>query len=198
MMNNLETVADAKISTTQSKYGGSSMFFDGTGDYLFIPTAQAAKLSKFLTGNFTVECWAYLTTTGTSQHIISAVNNWAAGANYNIRVVTGNFLSVQIGNSITLINGTVSFPLNQWNHIALVRTSTTNTVFYLNGVSVASTATNWTADEDCPVTIGCFNANGGSIGEYWTGYIDDVRITNGVGRYTTNFNTSLPTEFENY
>jgi hypothetical protein len=34
MMNNLETLGDAKISTVQSKYGGSSMFFDGTGDYL--------------------------------------------------------------------------------------------------------------------------------------------------------------------
>ena len=197
MQVNLETVGDAKISTIQSKYGGSSMSFDGSGDYLFIPTADAKPLSKFLTGNFTVECWAYLTTTGTSQTIICAVNNWAAGANYNIRVVTGNFLSVQIGNSITLINGTVAFPLNQWNHIALVRDSATSTKFYLNGSNVASTATNWTADEDCPVTIGAFNTNGSSIGEYWTGYIDDLRITNGIARYTTTFTPpalSFPTQ----
>lgn len=195
--NNLETVGDAKISTIQSKYGGSSMRFDGSGDYLFIPTADANPLSKFLTENFTVECWAYLTTTGTSQTIICAVNNWAAGANYNIRVVTGNFLSVQIGNSITLINGTVAFPLNQWNHIALVRDSATSTKFYLNGSNVASTATNWTADEDCPVTIGAFNTNGSSIGEYWTGYIDDLRITKGIARYTTTFTPpalSFPTQ----
>lgn len=197
MQVNLETVGDAKISTIQSKYGGSSMSFDGSGDYLFIPTADAKPLSKFLTGNFTVECWAYLTTTGTSQTIICAVNNWAAGANYNIRVVTGNFLSVQIGNSITLINGTVAFPLNQWNHIALVRDSATSTKFYLNGSNVASTATNWTADEDCPVTIGAFNTNGSSIGEYWTGYIDDLRITSNIARYTANFTPpalSFPTQ----
>ena len=51
MQNNLTTVGDAKISTTQSKFGGSSIFFDGTGDYLFIPKTHSF---LFGGGNFTI------------------------------------------------------------------------------------------------------------------------------------------------
>lgn len=190
MMNNLETVGDAKISTVQSKFGGSSMYFDGTGDYLFLPTLNAINLSKFLTAKFTVECWAYLTNSSSDRTIISAINSWGAGANYNIEVRSGGLMHIQLGNSITMTNGSVSFPLNQWNHIALVRTGATSTVFYLNGVAVATDTNNWTADEDCPLTVGCFSINGGSLANYWSGYIDDLRITKGVARYTTNFTPS--------
>jgi len=190
MMNNLETVGDAKISTVQSKFGGSSLYFDGTGDYLFLPTLNAINLSKFLTAKFTVECWAYLTNSSSDRTIISAINSWGAGANYNIEVRSGGLMHIQLGNGITMTNGSVSFPLNQWNHIALVRTGATSTVFYLNGVAVATDTNNWTADEDCPLTVGCFNINGGSLANYWSGYIDDLRITKGVARYTTNFTPS--------
>ncbi len=170
--------------TTPTSYSG---FFDGNGDYLSVATANAAGLSKFLTGNFTVECWAYLTDSSVDRTIISAVYVWGAGANYNIEVRSGALMHVQIGNSITLTSGTVSWPLNQWNHVALVRTSTTSTVLYLNGVSVATSSTNWTADEDCPVTVGCFNINGSSLANYWNGYISNLRIVNGTGVYTGNF-----------
>jgi hypothetical protein len=186
MMTNMETVADAQLSTTVTKFGGSSMFFDGTGDYLFSPTLNVNNLSKFLTSNFTVECWIYPTTTSGDRTVICAVNSWGAGANYEIELRAG-VLFVQIGNSITLTSGTTSISTNTWTHIALVRSSTTSTTFYVNGVSVATTATNWTADEDCPLTIGCFNINGGSLSNYWQGYIDDLRITKGYARYTSNF-----------
>lgn len=172
------------VITTPTSYSG---YFDGTGDYLSVATANAAGLSKFLTGNFTVECWAYLTDISVDRTIISAVYVWGAGANYNIEVRPGALMHVQIGSSITLTSGTVSWPLNQWNHVALVRTSTTSTVLYLNGVSVATSSTNWTADEDCPVTVGCFNINGSSLANYWNGYISNLRIVNGTGVYTGNF-----------
>ena len=57
-MNNLETVGDAKISTAVSKFGGSSMFFDGTTDYLFTPHSPSIDIGG---GDFTVECWIYST-----------------------------------------------------------------------------------------------------------------------------------------
>jgi len=54
MMNNLETVGNAQISTTQSKFGGSSMYFDGTGDYLISRNNYGF---EFGTSDFTVEMW---------------------------------------------------------------------------------------------------------------------------------------------
>jgi len=51
----LETVGDAKVSTTQYKYGTGSMYFDGTGDR--VHTGPSNPLLALGTGNFTVECW---------------------------------------------------------------------------------------------------------------------------------------------
>ena len=45
---------DTKISSTQSKFGGSSAYFDGSGDYLAI---AASNDFEFGAGDFTVECW---------------------------------------------------------------------------------------------------------------------------------------------
>ncbi|MFN9973583.1 MAG: hypothetical protein ACK58T_27205, partial [Phycisphaerae bacterium] len=56
--NNLETVGNAQTSTTQSKWGGSSMYFDGTGDNL-VTAAPSTVPFAFGTGDFTIECWAY-------------------------------------------------------------------------------------------------------------------------------------------
>ena len=47
---------DAQISTNQSKFGGSSLYFDGNGDYLTSPTNTDF---EFGTGDFTVELWAF-------------------------------------------------------------------------------------------------------------------------------------------
>ena len=53
----LSRVGDVKISTTESKFGGSSIFFDGTGDYLTL-----ANNSDFnFPNDFTVEAWVYPT-----------------------------------------------------------------------------------------------------------------------------------------
>ena len=50
-------VADAKISTTQSKFGGASIYLDGSGDCLSLPDNASA--FDFGTGDFTIECWIY-------------------------------------------------------------------------------------------------------------------------------------------
>ena len=42
---------DVKSSTTQNKYLTSSMYFDGSGDYLTIPSIQLGTLP------FTIEMW---------------------------------------------------------------------------------------------------------------------------------------------
>ena len=56
------TVGNAQISTAQSKFGGSSIAFDGTGAALTVlPTA----FNNFGTGDFTIEAWIRpQTTTG--------------------------------------------------------------------------------------------------------------------------------------
>tara|TARA_Y100000589_G_scaffold327821_1_gene370472 strand:- start:688 stop:1473 length:786 start_codon:yes stop_codon:yes gene_type:complete len=72
-----------------------------------------------------------------------------------------------------------------WHHFAISREGSSFKVF-LDGTSVLTTTnSNPLRDENSALQIGARGQNTAS--HYFKGYIDDVRITNGVGRYTSNF-----------
>ena len=181
MMNDLETVGNAQISTSVKKYGTGSMYFDGTGDGLRgVPNLPQ---NQFGTGDFTVECWLYQTATNTYPSIVEIGNHVAAGG---ILFIGSN------GSTITAYSasyggfmGTATAPsLNTWNHIAWVRY---NGIFkiYVNGVGNSGVSASTDFNSSSTFTIGAeqsFNA-----GYTYTGYIDDLRITKGYARYTANF-----------
>jgi hypothetical protein len=54
MMNNMETVADTKLSTAITKFGGSSVYFDGSGDRL---STSPGVINSLGSGDFTIEGW---------------------------------------------------------------------------------------------------------------------------------------------
>jgi len=62
----ITTSGNTTHSTTQSKFDGGSIYFDGTGDYLSIP--DSADWS-FGSGDFTVDAWIYVSTFG-GYHVI--------------------------------------------------------------------------------------------------------------------------------
>jgi hypothetical protein len=84
------------------------------------------------------------------------------------------------GNRIT--GSTLS--LNIWSHIAICR-SGTSTKLFINGTQSGSTSTDSTNYVASPVRIG--DGNDGTSTYPYSGYIDDLRITNGVARYTSTF-----------
>lgn len=180
MMNDLETVGNAQISTSVKKYGTGSMYFDGSGAYL--KTSANSDLT-FGAGNFTVECWAYLNPT-TFQTIICLGDYSSSG----IWLGTNGASAIAVyANSGWVINpGSNNRPVNQWFHVALVRSGSTLTI-YVDGVSVASTT--FTATHaSSPVYIGSSFYSGNENSQLINnGYIDDLRITKGVARYTANF-----------
>lgn len=177
--NNLITVGDTNLSTAVTKFNKSAMYFDGTGDY--ITTSSIGLVPT--TADFTIECWAYCLSygdrglvaqsTGSTGRLIIAINS------------SGN-VSFQIGGTALTTTG-FTVGLNQWTHIACTRVGSTVKV-YFNGVQVA-TGTNSTSVDNVLVTIG----NVPSYTQYWSGYIDDLRITNGIARYTSTF-TPTPLE----
>ena len=76
---------------------------------------------------------------------------------------------------------------NTWYHLALSRVSG-NTKMFLNGTQTGSTY----ADTNSYL-VGAkgfnFGASTYDSSPYWfmNGYMDDVRITKGIGRYSSNF-----------
>ena len=179
--NDLETVGNAQISTTQSKFGGSSMYFDGTGDYLVTPSSPVNILGS---GDFTVELWAYPSNTSSAYRALVGSENYNSTTGGWTIYQNGTAIEVWLtGGSSPLINATSSLTATTWQHIALSRASGTVRLF-VNGTSVgsASNSAEWTGQR---IFIGDNNVSGTDY--FYNGYIDDLRITKGVARYTTNF-----------
>ena len=195
MTTNLETIGDSKVSTTQSKFGSSAMYFDGTGDYM---STQSNPGYAFGTGDFTIEAWVNpADVSGSAQRGFLQTSDTAGGlkTSYTTGVImlfgvnsSGVSLTGGVGVNIagTLVASSIAVvTTNTWYHIALVRSSGVATL-YVNGTSVGSAS----ATGSCTGTYLCV---GGyySTGYLLNGYIDDLRITKGFARYTTNF--TVPT-----
>jgi hypothetical protein len=180
--NDLETVGNAQISTAQSKWGGSSMAFDGTGDYLQTNVATT-DLYAFGTGNFTVECWVYFNSLSGTPVLIDF--RAASGGAYIFIYANGSSSINFYTNSAIQITGTISLSTSVWYHVALSR-SGTNTKLFVNGNQVGSTyvdSSNYLNAARRPM----IGANGVNLLDNLNGYIQDLRITKGYARYTANF-----------
>lgn len=174
---------DAKISTTQSKFGGSGVFLDGAGDS--VTSGNVAALA-FGTGDFTVECFVYATAPGvimTSRAISTGSTiYWYFGHEGN-RLVLASRTSGGTEYAARSAVGTLG--LNQWHHVAGVRSGGVLTVF-VDGVPGPTTANDGSNNlTETYVSIGLFNYPG-FVG-YYTGFIDEVRITKGIARYASAY-----------
>jgi hypothetical protein len=183
MRNNLETVGDAKISTAVSKFGGSSMSFDGTGDRLIIPSS----VSLNLTGDFTIEMWVYLTTLSAYQMLFSISSTGGVGAGLtDLYVESNGAMSYYASGSTILTSAASALGTNNWYHVALVKNGTSQ-VLYVNGISKASATSSTLPNAGVAWTIGDRITSAVNGNYPITGYIDDFRVTKGVARYTANF-----------
>jgi hypothetical protein len=182
--NDLVTVGNAQISTAQSKFGGASMYFDGTGDYL---QNRLTDLTNFGTGDFTMECWIYPTASGSLRAIVDTRGT-------DINAAYGWFLSASDkldflykGSSPFRLTSSGSVSTNTWTHVAVCRASGTLRLFINGNIDGSATVTD-SLNGAAGTRIGGGYADGsGNPGFYLTGYIDDLRITKGIARYTSNF-----------
>ena len=187
MMNDLETVGNAQISTSVKKYGTGSMYFDGSGDNLNIPVNEN---TNFGSGNFTIEGWLYLNTTGIYQVFFS--RTLASSSGYGgtwIRVTDTNVLQAAFSSGTSahdiVITCSTALSASTWYHVAYVRNGSTFTI-YLNGTSNGTATTSATmSSAGNAATVGV-QFNSSSAFGYLNGYIDDLRITK-YARYTANF-----------
>jgi hypothetical protein len=177
MDNVLETVGNAQVSTSVVKYGSGSMYFDGSGDVLNVqsPVLQTSNLGS---GNLTVEGWLYPLTLGSSNCFVGSYTAASAG-HWLLYSSSGTNLAL-FGSGVPSLS--VTLTLNTWQHFAWVKHNGVSTL-YLNGVAISSAAdtNNYTGANF--LTVGAYNGTTGP----WNGYLDDVRITKGIARYTANF-----------
>jgi hypothetical protein len=113
--------------------------------------------------------------------------SWSPANGISMIQYSGNF-ALSCGTGWAPANAGQAIEINGWHHIALVRNGTA-VKFYYDGVMKGSgtDSTNLTATG---IDIG-YVFSGGAWGSFY-GYIDDLRITRGLARYTANF--TPPTE----
>jgi hypothetical protein len=173
--NDLETVGDAQISTSVKKFGTGSLKFDGTGDYLSIPSSSNL---AFGTGDFTIEFWLYLNSQGTfiiydprttEPQIVPVIYTYLGQIKFYVNGVD------------RIVGSTLS--ATTWHHIAVCR-SGSSTKLFVNGTQSGST---YSDSNNYIQTRVVFCVYPGDLTSYFNGYLDDIRITKGVARYTSNF-----------
>ena len=176
-INNFTVIANGnvQISTNEKKFGNGSTYFDGNGDYLRtqIPYHN-------WNDDFTIEMWIKKIDGGpTYQTIFEAGDIQVGRGGINLYIVNN---TIYFNNGLTAdIGGVGSIVNNVWTNIVISRSSGTNYLFQ-DGVLIGSGTQTFPVLNNI-ISIGAaFN-----YGFSFKGYIDEVRITKGVARYTQNF-----------
>lgn len=189
------TNASVSLSTAQSKFGGSSAYFNGTSSAL---TFAAGTSTNFGTADFTVEGWFNATTAsgvlfgygnyaGEFHRLVGFESSTGVGR-YTMAACPagGTACGYPVVGQTPYLSAAVS--LNQWHHFALVRASGVRKT-YLDGVLVSSVADTSTWNTGSGMRLGAGDDWQASFTSmyFFKGYLDEVRITKGVARYTAAF-----------
>lgn len=198
----ITAVGNAQVDTAQSKFGGASALFDGTGDYLTVGNTVDADMA--LTGNnWTVEYWArinahagaYQGTLGIWDPNAGTASVWYVTTNaYNgtNKMGISYFYGTNSGSGDLSFGSALSTGV--WQHHAFVRNGNTLTA-YLDGVSQGThdmtgrtidiTGYNSSSNTTLKMTVGALTGGAGAF----NGHLDEIRISN-TARYTAAFTPS--------
>jgi len=182
--NVITVFGDAQLDTAQSQFGGASAVFDGTGDYLSLPSTAGW---AFGTGDFTVEGWIRIPSALTNRGLIGTRGSGGASpANSRWQILfytTASTLEIHTDSAIWLAS-TTAIPNDTWTHFELSRASGTLR-WFIGGVASGSTTTVYDISTTGTLQIG--KDLNMSITAPFLGWLDEIRITKGVARHTSAF-----------
>lgn len=179
---------NAQLDTAQKKFGTASLLLDGTGDYVRYPDSPDW---AFGSGPFTIEAFVRFNAKTGFRTILcqgetvvfeSWLFDYAGGTDLRMRLTEGAVNS--------FVQAAWSPTLNTWYHVCAERSG--NTVrLYADGVMLTSASYTGTLNDTTKeLTIGSLSLN--SPGNYFDGWIDEVRITKGVARYASDSGFTVP------
>lgn len=173
---------NAQVSTTQSKFNGSSLYFDGSGDYLSVPAHTDFALNA---GNFTIEAWVYSLSFADYRTVYESRESDGSVTGFIFLINAVGQVCIYTNGGFQLQVGTLS--LNTWHHIAVVRAFDVWSIF-IDGVKTGGIYTSANNQTNTTIRIGA----AWDTANYFYGYLQDLRIIKGVACYTADF--TLPTK----
>lgn len=181
----------AHLSTDQYKFGTAALRLDGTGDYLSLLDSDDW---NFGSGAFTIDWWVRFNDVAANQNFYDQVevpppydrnHIWYRGTGYNLIYVD----TLTDGSIVRRFTAPFTPDADTWYHMALVRIDNADSAdswrFYIDGTALELTMNtgSWSPSWDdvaAPLFIG-----GSSFS--FNGWIDELRISKGIARWTSNF-----------
>lgn len=167
----------AQVSTEQSKFGGKSMYFNGSTR--LATDDVSARIFDFGTGDFTVEAWIYPEEITTDNFIFSGGANGA----FFFGRKGSNIIGIGRANILWDTEAPVATPANTWSHVAVVRNNGL-VYFYVNGTQYGTGITMNTNAYSMAGFMAYIGSQGSNL--YYKGYMDEIRVSN-VARWTESF-----------
>ena len=169
------------------------MAFDGTGDWLLSPYRPFFDLVP--ANAWTFEAWVHPLSFGNDKRIFStgggtAAWNSSTGIHVLIQTLaTTGALNLQLSTNTASPTGastTQALNVVAWNHVA-VSVSGNTAYLAVNGtVTSVSVSTKVRPSGNPSLALGIIPGEASNVFDFW-GYMDEVRLTTGVARYTANF-----------
>lgn len=184
----------AALSTSVFKFGTASVFLNGSTDAVESPTSTDW---EFGGGDFTIEAQIYLSAPASTR--MEIIDRWN-GTGFGMQVMgTGELRAFCQGSTHGLAicgPGSTVVTDGVFHHVAFCREGNVLGIF-LDGIAQGTVAFTGVIDAiGDTLDIGYDN---NSISRFFNGYIDEVRITKGVARYTPGVNFTPPSaEFPNF
>ena len=175
--------------STRTSFGTSAIYFDGNDDLEFAHNSGI----EFGADPFTIEMNIRLDSGFANEPFMSVHGGTMADRMFNWERYGSNFsfyayTSDNTG-GVSFIDAAWTPNANQWYHIAVVRNGA-DVRFYIDGTQFGSTyniGSASMADGGYPLKIGTSTNTSNSEYAHFTGYMDGIRISKGVARYTTRF-----------
>ena len=177
---------NAQIDNAQGLFSGTSLLLDGSGDYLSTPDSADW---DFGTGDFTVEVavrFAALPVNSAAALLSTYAGSSAGwGVQYRNDGGGGNRLRVFVGGDTVFFDFAWTPSTGTWYRIGVSRSGSSLRAF-IDGTQIGSTATNSTnISSTAALWVGALLS--GSAIQFVNGWIDELRITKGVARFTANY-----------
>lgn len=172
------------VDTNQKKFGTGSTFFDTS----YLSISDHADWD-FGTGDFTIDFWANIDSWNPANAFMSTTNWGATEEGYLLLASYGGaqFYATS-GHGAwdrAFFESTFDFSLNAWHHLALVRNNGV-LACYTDGFSIGTMANSNILNSSGTMYFGSAKYNGGSVASI-DGNLDEIRISKGIARWTSNF-----------
>jgi hypothetical protein len=173
------------FSDTVKKFGSHSGVFNGTDSYLSVPDSDDWDFVGNNTDSKTIDLWVKLNNTTSNHGFVAQDESKSTYWGFGFQVGSKNIafiLKISGAYPIELYSSANAITDTNWHHVALVKEANKYTI-YVDGTSVGTVTDSSTGTAAGSLQVGKLTDGGWNM----NGYIDEVRYSYGVARWTANF-----------